>query len=127
MKKIIKAKNVLEAKGPYSHAVVVGDLCFTSGQLPIDYTTEKMELDDVKVATRYCLNNIQAICEELGKTLNDVVKCTVYVKDINEYAQVNEIYQEYFTNDFPARTAFQVGALPFGVPVEIEAIIDISK
>lgn len=120
---IISQKNPIPA-GPFSQAVKVGDVCYTSGQLPYDKNTDAFELEDMAHAAQLCLDAIENICEELGVTKSDIVKCTIFVNDISKYGLVNEVYGDFFIGDYPARTAYEVANLPFGVPIEIEAIID---
>lgn len=124
MKKIINSKSNPTAAGPFSQAVQVGNLCFTSGQLPYDKITQKFELDDVAHATELCLEAIKNICDELNVDVLNIVKCTIFVNDINQYGIVNDVYSNFFEKDYPARSAYEVANLPFNVPVEIEAIID---
>lgn len=124
MKKIINSKSNPTAAGPFSQAVQVGNLCFTSGQLPYDKITQKFELDDISHATKLCLEAIKNICDELNVDVLNIVKCTIFVNDINQYGIVNEVYSNFFEKDYPARSAYEVANLPFNVPVEIEAIID---
>jgi 2-iminobutanoate/2-iminopropanoate deaminase len=122
MKKIIATENAPKAVGPYSQAVMAGDNLFISGQLPIDPTTSKFVSDDVAEQTEQCLKNMGAILEEAGLTYDNVVKTTVLLADIKDFAAMNEVYAKFFTNDFPGRAAFEVANLPLGARVEIEAV-----
>lgn len=112
--------------GPYSPAVETGDsagsLVYFSGQIPIDSKTGKIVEGDVKVQTLQCLKNLSAVLEAAGVSSDDVVKTTVYLTDMKDYAVVNEVYGEYFKAPYPARTAIAVCALPLGCNVEIEVI-----
>lgn len=108
--------------GPYSQAIVENGFIFLAGQGPRNPATGVLELNDVRAATKQTFANIQAILEAAGATLADVVKCNVYLRDINDFAAMNEVYASVFTAPFPARTTIQAGALPGGIPVEIECI-----
>ena len=108
--------------GPYSQAVIAGDFIFTAGQVPVDPATNKVVEGDVQEQARRSLENIKAVLEAAGSSMNKVVKVTVFLKDMNDFAQVNEIYTQYFTENKPARSAVQVAKLPLDVMVEIEAI-----
>lgn len=109
------------AVGPYSAYRVVGDTVYISGQLGINPETNLLE-GDIKAQARQSLENLKAILNEVGMTMNNIVKTTVLLDDINDFVTVNEIYQEYFEKPYPARSAFEVGKLPKGGLVEIEAI-----
>ncbi len=111
------------AIGPYSHAVRAGGLLFCSGQVPLD--PESGELVGATAAEQagQCLRNLQAVCAAAGAGLGDAVRCTVYMTDLGAFAEVNEIYGEFFPADPPARVAVGVAALPKGAQVEIDAII----
>jgi len=121
-RKIISTPNAPAAVGPYSQGVVVGNLVFTAGQIPIDPQTGKMIEGDIQAQTEQVLRNIQAVLEAAGSSLANVVKCTVFLADISEFGAMNEVYGRFFTNNPPARSAFQVAALPLGARIEIEAI-----
>jgi len=110
------------AIGPYSQAIRVNNLVFVSGQLPIDPETGAFPSDDIKDQTRQSLENIKAILEAAGYEMSQIVKTTVLLADIADFAAMNEVYAEYFSDPCPARAAFQVAALPKGAKVEIEAI-----
>jgi 2-iminobutanoate/2-iminopropanoate deaminase len=122
MKKIIATSAAPAAIGPYSQAVLAGQNLFVSGQLPIDPATGAFAGDDVTSQTKQSLENIGAILKEAGYAFSDVVKVTVYLKNIADFAAMNEVYAKYFTSDFPARAAFAVADLPRGAMVEIEAV-----
>ena len=118
----ISTKNAPGAIGPYSQAIKAGNTLYVSGQIGLNPAKGEFDADDIKVQTRQALNNLKAILEEAGYTFDDVVKTTVLLKDIGEFADMNGIYAEFFNEPYPARAAFQVGALPKGARVEIEAI-----
>lgn len=108
--------------GPYSQAIALGDFIFVSGQGPINPGTGSLELGDVRTETKRVFENIKAILQAAGSSLDQVMKCNVYLRDINDFAAMNEVYQTYFSAPFPARTTIQAGALPGGIAVEIECI-----
>lgn len=122
-KVIISTDKAPAAIGPYSQAVKVGNLLFISGQIPIDPATGNIVEGDVQAQTRQSIKNIQAICEAAGASLKDVVKTSVFVKDMNQFAKVNETYGEFFKEEAPARACVEVARLPKDVQVEIEAIV----
>lgn len=121
-KTIIATDQAPKAIGPYSAAVSTGHLVFSAGQLGIDPETGKLVEGGVQAQTRQALTNLQAILKAAGSGLGHVIKTTVFLKDIAEFGLMNEVYGTFFTEDFPARSAFQVGALPLGASVEIEAV-----
>ncbi|WDU83933.1 RidA family protein [Caloramator sp. Dgby_cultured_2] len=121
-KVVLSTTNAPAAIGPYSQGIKAGDFIFTSGQLPIDPKTGDLINNDIKAAAKQCLENIKAILESAGSSLEDVVKTTVFLKDLNDFASVNEVYAEYFKEKMPARSAFQVARLPKDALIEIEAI-----
>lgn len=121
-KKIINTEKAPAAIGPYSQAVQVGNLVYTSGQLPIDMETKELVKDDVKKAAEMCLENAKAILEEAGTSLDKVVKSLVFVRDMNDFAAINEVYGKYFTENYPARSCVQAAKLPLDAPVEMEFI-----
>lgn len=108
--------------GPYSPAVEAGDLIYFSGQIPIDSTTGKIIEGDIKAQTEQCLKNLSVVLKAADASPNDIVKTTVYLIDMSDYAAVNEIYGEYFKAPYPARTAIAVAALPLNSKIEIEVI-----
>ncbi|MGE3166392.1 MAG: RidA family protein [Planctomycetota bacterium] len=110
------------AIGPYSQAVATNDWIFCSGQIPLDPATGKLVPGDIQAQTRRCLENLKAVLEAGGATLAQVVKTTVYLTDLGQFAAVNEAYGEYFGSQPPARATVQVSALPAGATVEIDAI-----
>ena len=121
-KKAINTDKAPKANGPYSQAIQVGNLVYTSGQLPIDPTTGAFPEGGIKEQTRQSLLNIQAILEEAGLTMSNVVKTTVFLADMNDIADMNAIYAEFFTQPYPARSAVAVKTLPKNALVEIEVV-----
>jgi 2-iminobutanoate/2-iminopropanoate deaminase len=111
------------AVGPYSQAIRTGDLLFVSGQIPLDPASGELVKEDAAGQTRRCLENVAAICEAAGASLANAVRVTVWLTDMHDFAQVNEAYAEFFESDPPARVAVQVGALPKGADVEVDAIV----
>lgn len=114
------------AIGPYSQAVRVDNLLFTSGQLPVDPTTGTLLEGSIADCTHQVIKNLAAVIEAAGGTLSDVVKTTVYLADLANFQEVNAVYAEYFSEPFPARSAFQVAALPLGAGIEVEAVVHIK-
>jgi 2-iminobutanoate/2-iminopropanoate deaminase len=108
--------------GPYSQGIIEGDFIFVAGQGPINPRTGQRELGDVRSETKRVFENIRAILQAAGSSLDHVLKCNVYLRDINDFAAMNEVYATFFTTPFPARTTIQAGALPGGIAVEIEVI-----
>ena len=122
MNQIIHTEKAPAAIGPYSQAVQAGNLLFVSGQIPIDPATGAFAGEDIVSQTRQSLKNVQAILEEAGYALADVVKATVLLADMGDFAAMNAVYAEFFTANCPARAAFAVKELPKGAKVEIEVI-----
>ena len=122
MKEIISTTNAPAAIGPYSQAVKAGNLLFVSGQVPLDPATGAPVEATIQAQTTQSLNNLKAILAQAGATMDNVVKTTVVLKDMEDFAEMNRIYQTFFAADCPARSAVQVGRLPKDVLVEIEAI-----
>ena len=121
MRDIVSTTNAPAAIGPYSQAVGIGGLLFTSGQIPLLPDGSLVE-GDVQAQTRQVLANLAAVLEAGGSSLDQVVKCTVFLADMNDFAAVNAVYGEAFTDDPPARSAVEVARLPRDVMVEIEAV-----
>ncbi len=113
------------AIGPYSQAVRTGNLIFVSGQIPLDPTSGQLVEGDIRVQTRQVLRNLSAILEAAGSTLAKAVKTTVYLRDLAEFAAMNEVYAEFFGNDPPARATVQVARLPRDAAVEIDLIAEV--
>ena len=121
-KQIINTIKAPAALGPYSQAVKVGNVLYTSGQLAINAATGEFVNDDIKKATVQSLENVKAILEEAGTSLDKVVKTLVFLKDMNDFADMNEVYSQYFSSNPPARSCVQVAKLPKDALVEIEVI-----
>lgn len=119
-KEIISTKLAPSAIGPYSQGVKIGTMLFTSGQLPID--NNGVIPEGIKEQTRQCLNNIKAILESQGYSLNNVVKTLVFLDNMEEFSLMNEVYSEFFTDDYPARSTVEVARLPKDAKVEIEVV-----
>ena len=124
MKKVISTPNAPAAIGPYSQAIQVGNLIYTSGQIPIDPATGQFVEGGIKEQTRQSLSNIQAILQEAGLTMASVVKTTVFLADMADFADMNSIYAEFFTEPYPARSAVAVKTLPKNALVEIEVVAE---
>ncbi|SMD02479.1 endoribonuclease L-PSP [Desulfocicer vacuolatum DSM 3385] len=124
-KTVVKTDNAPAAIGPYSQGVVTNGLLFTSGQLPIDPATGKIPQGTIAEKAAIVFKNLGAIAKEAGTSLDNAVKITVFLADINDFAAVNEVYAQYFKEPFPARSAFQVAALPLGAELEVEGIFQL--
>ena len=120
--RVISTKKSPAAIGPYSQAIQVGNLIYTSGQIPIDPATGNFVEGGIKEQTRQSLTNIQAILEEAGLTMGNVVKTTVFMADMADFADMNSVYAEFFSEPYPARSAVAVKTLPKGALVEIEVV-----
>ncbi|MBO4591293.1 MAG: RidA family protein [Eubacterium sp.] len=125
MKKIIATDKAPAAIGPYSQAVQIGNLLFTSGMIPIDPATNTLVEGGIEVQAERALENVKALLEASGTSLDKVVKTVVFIKNMDDFAKVNEIYAKYFTKDFPARSCVEVARLPKDVLIEMEAIAEI--
>ncbi len=126
MKKIVNTSQAPAPVGPYNQAVVVGNLVFTAGQIAIVPATGQFEENDIRKQTRRVLENLKAVLEAAGSDLQHVVKTTVFLKNMDDFAAMNEVYAEYFTENAPARSAVEVARLPKDVLVEIECIAEIE-
>jgi 2-iminobutanoate/2-iminopropanoate deaminase len=124
-KREINTPKAPKAIGPYSQGIVANDFVFASGSIAIDPTTGKLDMGPVDAQTRQALINLKAVIEAGGSSMEKVVKCTVFLQDMNDYAAMNAVYAEFFKAPFPARAAVQVARLPKDVKVEIEAIAEI--
>jgi len=122
MNQSVHTKEAPAAIGPYSQAVKAQNTIYVSGQLPVDPATGEFAGDDIKSQTEQSLKNIQNILKEVGADMGNVVKTTVLLADIADFAAMNEVYATFFREPFPARAAFQVAAIPKGAKVEIEAV-----
>lgn len=122
MKKAIQTKNAPAAVGPYSQGYEAGGFIYVSGQLPINPATSELIKDDVKVAAKQSLDNCKGIIEEAGASLTDVIKVEIFLNDMNDFGQVNEVYAAFFGDHKPARACVEVARLPLDAPVEIQMI-----
>jgi 2-iminobutanoate/2-iminopropanoate deaminase len=123
----ITTKDAPSAVGPYSQAVRAGDLVFLSGQIPLDPVTGQMVPGDIRAQTERVIKNLEAVLAAGGGKLGDVVKTTVYLVDLAQFAAVNEVYGRFFVSPYPARATVQVAALPRGARVEIDAIALVAR
>lgn len=121
-KKEISTQRAPKAIGPYSQGVSIGRYLFLSGQIPIEPLSGEVSTGSIEAQTRQVLKNLQGVLEEAGATMRDVVKTTVYLKDLTAFAEMNAVYGEFFTAPYPARATVGVSALPKGAGVEIDAI-----
>lgn len=124
--KVISTKKAPAAIGPYSQAIQVENLLYTSGQIPIDPATGVFVEGGIKEQTRQSLMNVKAVLEEAGLEMGNVVKTTVFMADMNDFADMNSVYAEFFTEPYPARSAVAVKTLPKGALVEIEVVAALS-
>ncbi len=122
VKKVVKPAKSPPAIGPYNHAVRVGDFLFCAGQIPIDPATGNLVQGDIKLQTERVLQNVKTILQDQNLSFANVVKSTVFLTNLADFAGMNEVYGQHFTADFPARSTVQVAALPKGASVEIEVI-----
>lgn len=122
MKKIISTDKAPAAIGPYSQAVEVNNMVFTSGVIPINPATGELVTGSIEEQAEQAIGNLAALLKESGVAMENVVKTTVFIKDMNDFAKVNEVYAKYFTSEFPARSCVEVARLPKDVKIEIEAI-----
>ena len=122
-KEIISTTNAPQAIGPYSQAVKTNNLMFISGQIPMDPTTGNLVEGSIEDEANQVLKNLKSICEAAGYSLDDAVKITIFLTDLGNFAVVNDVMKEHFSEPYPARATVEVSALPLGVNVEIEAII----
>ena len=121
MKEAIKTDSAPAAVGPYSQGVKAGSFVFTSGQLPASPSGELVS-NDIAAATRWCLENVRAVLQAAGAAMEDVVKVTVFLTDMADFAAVNTVYEQFFPSPPPARSCIEVAALPKGAPIQIEAV-----
>lgn len=122
MKKIINTRNAPAPIGPYSQAVAAGNFVFVSGQIPVDPVTGEIVSENITAETKLVMENIKAVLSEAGVGFEHIVKTTIFLTDMQTFAQVNQVYGSYFTDQFPARETVQVAALPKNVNVEISVI-----
>ncbi len=121
-KTIVKPSKSPAAVGPYNHGVRIGDLLFCAGQIPLDPASGNLVAGDIKAQTTRVLENVKAILDDQKLTFANVIKTTVFMTNLADFAAMNEVYAKYFTENFPARSTVQVAALPKGAIVEIEII-----
>lgn len=121
-REVVVAANAPKAVGPYSQAIALDNLVFTAGQIPLIPETGEIIEGDTATQARQVLTNLKAVLEAAGSSLDLVVKTTMFLVDLNDFAAVNQVYAEFFTKEFPARSTIQIAALPKGARVEIEAI-----
>ncbi|MBE5320621.1 RidA family protein [Pedobacter sp. MR2016-19] len=126
MKQIIKTNNAPAPIGPYSQAVQAGNFLFVSGQVAINPENGELNIGNIEEETHQVMRNLKAVLLEAGLTFENVVKSTIFLSDMGTFAQVNEVYGQYFTADFPARETVQVSVLPKNVNVEISVIAIVS-
>lgn len=122
MKKIIKIPNVPAPIGPYSQAVVKNDTLYVSGQIPLDPFTGEERFDNIQTATEQVMRNLESLVQTAGFKMEDVVKCSIFLKDLNDFTAFNRIYETYFQDEPPARETIEVKKLPLDAPVEISCI-----
>tara|TARA_B100000989_G_scaffold113377_1_gene83312 strand:+ start:625 stop:1095 length:471 start_codon:yes stop_codon:yes gene_type:complete len=125
-KEIISTENAPKAIGPYSQAVKAGNFMFISGQIPLDPKTGDLVSESIEDQAKQVLNNIKSICKAAGYSLDDIVKISIFLTDLGNFAIVNEVMKEYFAEPYPARATVEVSGLPLGVNIEIEAIVLIN-
>ena len=125
-KEIISTENAPKAIGPYSQAVKAGNFMFISGQIPLDPKTGDLVSESIEDQAKQVLNNIKSICKAAGYSLDDIVKISIFLTDLGNFATVNEVMKEYFAEPYPARATVEVSGLPLGVNIEIEAIVLIN-
>ncbi|MBQ8412715.1 MAG: RidA family protein [Lachnospiraceae bacterium] len=122
MKTIISTPKAPAAIGPYSQAIAVGDMIFTSGMIPIIPETGELETGDIKAQARQAIKNLITLLEESDSNAASVIKTTVFIKNMEDFASINEVYAEFFTDNYPARSCVEVARLPKDVLIEIEAV-----
>ncbi len=127
MKKEVKTDKAPKAIGPYSQGIVANGFIFASGQIPIIPASGELQTGTIEDQTRQALQNLGAVLEAAGSSLQDVVKATVFLQDMNDFSRMNAVYQEFFKAPYPARAAIQVARLPRDVKVEVEAVAVLNK
>lgn len=125
MREAVRTENAPSPIGPYSQAVRVGNLVFTSGQIPLDAVSGVVVTGDIAKETEQVFANLKAVLEAAGSRLDRAIKTTVFLTDMGQFGKVNEVYARYFQEPFPARSTVQVAALPKGVAVEIEVVAEV--
>ncbi|HEX9062813.1 MAG TPA: RidA family protein [Clostridia bacterium] len=119
---VISTENAPKAIGPYSQGIKAGNFIFTSGQIPVNPASGTVDSEDVEKQTRQVLINLKNVLEAAGASLSDVVKTTVFIKNMNDFARINSVYEEYFKAPYPARSCVEIARLPKDVLIEIEAV-----
>ena len=122
MKKIIITEHAPMPIGPYNQGVLSGNTLYTSGQIAINPETGELEIEDIKSETKLVMENLRAVLLEANMDFENIVKCSIFISDMNNFAQINEVYGTFFTDNFPARETVEVSCLPKNVNVEISAI-----
>jgi 2-iminobutanoate/2-iminopropanoate deaminase len=122
MREIFSIPGAPEPIGPYSQAVKMNGTLYVSGQIPLNPQTGALVLSSIEESTHRVMQNIQALIEEAGMSMKDIVKASIFIKDMGQFSQINSVYAQYFSDDFPARETVQVADLPMGVPIEISCI-----
>lgn len=122
MRKIVATDKAPAAIGPYAQANIIGNLVITSGQIPIDPATGNLVEGDIEVQTRQVFENLKAVLEAAGSSLDKIVKTTCFMDNMNDFAKMNEVYASFFSGDYPSRSAVEVAKLPKGALIEIEVI-----
>jgi 2-iminobutanoate/2-iminopropanoate deaminase len=125
-RKIISTQHAPAAVGPYSQAVQIGDLVYSAGQIPLVPETGKIVEGGIEAQTRQVMQNLSAVLEAAGSSLSNVIKTTIYVTDLADFAAINQVYGSFFEVDPPARSTVQVAALPLGAKVEIEVVAAVN-
>jgi 2-iminobutanoate/2-iminopropanoate deaminase len=121
----VSTENAPKVVGPYSQAIIVKGLVFTSGQIPIDPYTGALAEGNIEVQTSQVLENLKVVLEAAGSSLDRVIKTTVFIKDMNDFSKVNEVYSKYFSQPYPARSCVEVARLPKDAGIEIEVVAEI--
>jgi 2-iminobutanoate/2-iminopropanoate deaminase len=122
MREIFSIPGAPKPIGPYSQAVKMNGTLYVSGQIPLNPQTGALVLSSIEESTHRVMQNIQALIEEAGMSMKDIVKASIFIKDMGQFSQINSVYAQYFSDDFPARETVQVADLPMGVPIEISCI-----
>jgi 2-iminobutanoate/2-iminopropanoate deaminase len=126
-KKIFYSNKAPTPKGPYSQAIIYERLLYLSGQIPVDNKTGVIVRGSIEEETRVVLDNVRIIIEEAGASMNDVIKVTCYLADMDDFERFNKVYKEYFRDEPPARTTLQAGRLPLDVRIEIDAVVALPE
>lgn len=126
-KSIIQTENAPQAIGTYSQAVKAGTTVYLSGQIPLDPTSMEIVSDDFAAQTRQVFDNVKAVCEAAGGTMNDLVKLNIYLRDLSHFAMVNQIMSDYFSQPYPARAAIGISALPKDAQIEIDGVMELPE